>query len=301
MWFGLTASLLTWSSCTSVPTGDLQATYTVQITRARGLATQRALTLKGTSDVYARQAEATGLALDAISTQEFVLNRGTQIAADLQATAAANALKNQLTTALSWPVVLTDTFADEKKGWPSGEAADEYGTSRWSFINNKFVWEAQAIQGFIWWAVPNIPLTGDFYMAIDAKKISGPEDSAYGIISRLNQEINYYAFEITQTGDFGFFRHDSSGWTTLVPWASTTAIATDTTNTLAMLALGDRFFVLVNNSLLFNYSDAILQTGQNGLLISLTNQGDQATWEFSNFELRAPQGSVIEITPTPTP
>ena len=41
--------------------------------------------------------------------------------------------------------------------------------------------------------------------------------------------------------------------------------------------------------------------GTMGLAIQLYHAGDQAVFEFDNFEWRAPKGAVSSVTPTPTP
>ena len=286
-------------ACQPITKGNVAATHTAQAQQARQLATQIAFQLKETSAVRATHANATGQALDAMATTAAALNSATQSAIAIQSTAMVEELQRQMSAALSWPVVLTDTFTENANGWPSGEAADEYGISRWSFQEGKFVWEAEAKQGFVWWAVPNAPETTDFYLDLTAQQLEGPDDSAYGVILRLTDEVNYLALEINQDGYYGLFQHSREGWTTIIPWAYDSAIVGNQPNQISILALDDQFSIVLNSKFITNYSNEAFKHGQNGILVGLFKENDQARWEFSNFILRAPAGSLVEYTPTP--
>jgi hypothetical protein len=43
----------------------------------------------------------------------------------------------------------------------------------------------------------------------------------------------------------------------------------------------------------------VLAHGQAGLLIGLSNPGDQAAWEFDDFEVRVSPDALFSTTPTP--
>lgn len=282
-------------------TSELSATYTAQAEKARLLATKIASQLKATTDLRLTQVDATNSNLHAQATAEYATHNATKIAIDIQATEASQILKTQLATALTWPIILSDTFVNEANGWPSGEAADEFGISKWMFSNNQLIWEASAKESFIWWAVPNAPQTSDFYLKVAAQQTQGSEASAFGLIFRLLDEENYYIFEITPAGQYSLYQHGATGWSAILPWSTSSAILTNAPNDLSILAINNVFSFFVNSEFLASYANNALSQGQNGLFVSLFNPASQATWEFSDFELRAPTTSLLEITPTVLP
>ena len=127
----------------------------------------------------------------------------------------------------------------------------------------------------------------NFYLAVDARQVSGPDDGEYGIVFRQGGDSDYYVFEINNQGQFAVYLHQSDTWEALVSWNDSPAILPGETNRLEALAQGSQFLFYINDQLVMNLDDARLENGDAGLLIGLTNPKDKGTWEFDNFELRS--------------
>ena len=127
----------------------------------------------------------------------------------------------------------------------------------------------------------------DFYLAADARQVSGPDDGEYGLVFRQAGDSDYYIFEINNQGQFAVYLHQSDNWEALLSWNGSPAILAGGTNRLVALALGSQFLFYINDQFVTNLDDARLENGKVGLLIGLTNPKDKGTWEFDNFELRS--------------
>jgi hypothetical protein len=206
----------------------------------------------------------------------------------IQATATAQSLQNALQSARQWPVIISDTFDANLHGWPSGQDSDPALASIiWSIADGRFQWQAEAVDSFVWWGTPDMNNVSNFYLAVDARQVSGPDDGEYGIVFRQSGDSDYYVFEINNQGQFAVYLHQSDTWEALVDWNDSPAILPGGTNRLETLAQGSQFLFYINNQLVMNLDEARLANGDAGLLIGLTNPKDKGTWEFDNFELRS--------------
>jgi hypothetical protein len=262
-WFALILVFVTgWagSGCGSVVGGGKAATVTAQAARIVNLATQ-----------MGRSAQAT-------------LVEGKQ-----HATATARAKQNFLFQARTWNPFLTDNFSEVSDLWETGSDEDpELASIEWKIQNGVYRWQANAISPFVWWVAPETGPLGDFYLSVKARQLDNPEVGEYGLVFRQADEESYYLFEISEYGNYALFIHTIDGWETLLDWTQHSAISIGNTNRLAILGSGSDFIFFVNEIAVAEYSDDRLPTGEVGLLIGLSNDGDQATWEFDDFELRVP-------------
>jgi hypothetical protein len=206
----------------------------------------------------------------------------------IQATATAQSLQNALQSARQWPVIISDIFDANLHGWPSGQDSDPALASvSWSMADGKYHWQAEAVDSFVWWGTPDMNSVSNFYLAVDARQVSGPDDGEYGIVFRQGGDSDYYVFEINNQGQFAVYLHQSDTWEAMVSWNVSPAIHPGATNRLETLAQGSQFLFYINNQLVMILDDTRLENGNAGLLIGLTNPKDKGTWEFDNFELRS--------------
>jgi hypothetical protein len=100
----------------------------------------------------------------------------------------------------------------------------------------------------------------------------------YGLMFRVLDPSNYYAFVIECDGQYRFLRYVSGAATPIVDWTATPAIerGAQSINTLAVTARGDTFEFSVNGTLLSTASDGIFASGRFGLLV-----GANATKDFT--------------------
>jgi hypothetical protein len=223
----------------------------------------------------------------ALATHVAVNLQTTLTAETVQATATAQALQMTLQAARQWPIVISDVFDANQYGWPSGSDSDPtLAAINWSIADGKYHWQAEAIDGFVWWVTPDMQDVSDFYLATDVLQLSGPEEGEFGLIFRQGGESNYYVFEINNKAQFAIYLHQPDDWESLLNWSDSTAIRTGETNRLAVLAQGSQLLFYINDQLVANLNDPRLGSGKVGLLIGLSTPKDKGAWDFDNFELR---------------
>jgi hypothetical protein len=258
----LTASLLV--ACGQAPTATMSpAGATSQAQQARLLATQMAQGLQATLQ-YQEQA----------------------------ATATAEAIQSLLAGKDQWQTLLYETFDNNLNDWPTGED-QEASLARilWTLDQGHYRWQAQAIQGFVWWAYPEMEEADDFYLAADVQQVEGPPTGEVGLIFRLNELDEYYLYEIDAQGNFAVFIRQQDGWETLYDWSESRAILPESPNRLAVAAQGSQLYFFINEQFVGSLIDNHLPSGKAGVLVGLSNEGDRGVWQFDNFELRRLPGS----------
>lgn len=239
-------------------------------------------------------ATARALRNEQMATRQASSLKATLSAEELQATTAAQSLANLLTASQSWPIILSDTFDDNANDWPTGEEESDLSMVNIQ-LDARYRWKVTAKDHFIYWARPDGPVVSDFSLSVDGQQLSGAADGQFGLLLREVDSDNYYLFRISNDGYYAFHRSTPEGWETIVEWTSTEAIRPNQVNHLSAIAQGARFIFFVNEQLIGEADDDHLSEGQCGVVIGLFNPEDEATFEFDNFELRAP------LIPTETP
>jgi hypothetical protein len=126
----------------------------------------------------------------------------------------------------------------------------------------------------------------DFYLTVEARRVSGSEDGRYGLVFR-SVDGHCYLFEIV---DYQYFRLRlwyEDEWTLLSDWTGTSAIRPGQVNRLTVIAKGTHFTFYVNDQHVGETDDGRLSSGRVGVAIALKADG-AAVFEFDNFEVRAP-------------
>jgi hypothetical protein len=212
------------------------------------------------------------------------LEAGTRLA-----TATAQARQSSLSTAKGWLPVLSDSFSSDMDVWAVGEESDDsLGSVQWSIDGGKYRWQAQAISGFVWWVVPEGEPVSDFYLTVDAQQTGDADVGEYGVVFRQDENEQYYLFEISDLGLYALFMYTLNGWETLIDWTTHDAISPGEVNQLEVLALGTQFALYINDEYVDGYVDDRLPSGRTGLLVGLSNAGEESSWIFDDFEVRAP-------------
>lgn len=255
----LVAVLIGISSCGSSSSGFNNATATAQAERAIHLATKMAVEVQSTQSALTMQNQAT-----------------------------AQAVQATIEAAPKWPVIFSDSFEDNHNDWPDGEELGSLANITWGIADGKYQWKAQAKEAFVWWAYPDIIDVSNFYLTVNVKQVSGPEDGEYGVIFRLTGDTDFYLFEIDQLGQFGVFIRLEDAWVTLQDWRESDAIHLGDVNRLTVIAVGSQFSFYINDQPVAELFDERLVNGKTGTIIGLSNADDEAVWEFDNFELRSP-------------
>lgn len=164
---------------------------------------------------------------------------------------------------------------------------DEAGST--AIVNEQLVITI-ASPNTIQYATLNDKVFSDFDLEVDVAQHSGPPDSSYGVIFRMQDGQQFYRFDITGSGLFMVERRDSDGtWTRLVPdWTSTSAInqGMNVPNRLKVLAVGSILAFYVNDVLLVQVDDPAY-TGGAVALDAGTFGGGNLQVSFDNLKITA--------------
>lgn len=250
-----------------------------------------------------QQATATARAAQARqATFQAVHARATAAAQAVQATATAQAVPSAVDASSRWPLVLLDTFDTNVNNWPMGSASTETAIMTETFVNGKYRWDMQALQGFHSGAHLKNVSVSDFYLVVETQKINGSNDSHCGVEFRIADTNNKYYFGIYKDQYFTFFLLREGQWTVLIGLTPTTALRTGEVNRIAVIAEGSHFGFFINDQFVAEVDNDQLDSGSVGLAIELSQAGAKAVFEFDNFELHAPSSPTpAEATPTPVP
>ena len=117
-----------------------------------------------------------------------------------------------------------------------------------------------------------------------------------GLVFRSDGESSYYTYMINNLGSYSVALHSPSGWKTLLEWRPSNDILVGQSNRLSVIAEGDRFLLFINDRYQAGLQDSSLESGEAGLIVGLSYDGDEAAWVFDNYELRAPEGDQTEAS-----
>ena len=205
-----------------------------------------------------------------------------------------------LAVARAWPPVFTDDFTANTLGWYLGNISDTHEISNRLITNGKFRWEEKAVQDNIAGlnTIAAGPIT-NFYLTMEASRTSGNGDSGfeYGLMIRVEDKDNYYAYLIYDDDCWRFYRIYDGEYSFLEGdcWAG---IQDGAVNRLAIIAEGSHFIFFINDQYVGEADDDLVSGERVGIRVILHQAGDEAVFEFDNFELRSLDATIGEVTPT---
>lgn len=100
----------------------------------------------------------------------------------------------------SGTVLFSDTFSSPESGW-----------NTWYQNGSYVIYQADGLRFYVdkpnldFYSKPGYEFT-DVRIEVEAIKVDGPDDNSYGIICRMQDEKNYYAFVISSDGYAGIIR-----------------------------------------------------------------------------------------------
>jgi hypothetical protein len=135
------------------------------------------------------------------------------------------------------------------------------------------------------------PLPGytDARIEVDAARIGGPDNNAFGIVCRVQDHENYYRFEIRSTGQYSIAERVGGVRTYIVPPGPTsTAIRTGgATNHIRADCVENRLSLYANGQLLLEVTDNTHSFGGHGIWAG-TPELAGTDIVFTNFTVYAP-------------
>lgn len=133
----------------------------------------------------------------------------------------------------------------------------------------------------------------DFALEVDVVQRTGPPESSFGTIFRIQDNQEFYRFDITGNGLFIIERHNGDGtWTRLIAdWTPSPALnqGLNVTNRLKVLAVGSSLAFYANDVLLIQLNDTTLSGGQIGFDAGTFGGGNlQVTFDNLDIAIDSP-------------
>lgn len=187
----------------------------------------------------------------------------------------------------NWEIVMSDTFDTNDNDWLTESSDDEYSATTYEVVDGKYRWETTAHQSFIGWVRSDFEPITDFYVNVEIKQVDGLDTADYGILFREDEDSNFYYFAVSELRSYALYIY-FEGWATLIDWTETDLIIPDESNRITIIGEGPRFTFFINDQFLAEFTNDQIPEGTVALAVELSEEGDQAVFEFDNFELRAP-------------
>ncbi len=185
-----------------------------------------------------------------------------------------------------WTLAFGDDFNDNAHEWVVGSYENDWGMVTRVITDGLYTWNITAARSVGRWCTPEIAPLSNFYLTVDAQRVSGPLDASYGVVLRHNAG-NYYLFSIRDDGFFNLNLWYNFAWRAVIDWTGTLAIRPGEVNHLAVLAEGTHFTLNINGVTVAEAEDAQLAEGEMGLSVLFITPGN-ATFTFDRFEVSTP-------------
>ncbi len=266
---------------TPVPTPSaIQVTATA---RAATQATQQA----------DRDAQSTATSQNATATAEAqaTMKAIQQITATAQAQAMAQSI---LATQAPWRPLFVESFADNRRGWPTGIKQDESILVTSVITNGKYLCTVNPKHGNSYWNM--LPTSGkaltDFSAAVSLRFIRGSDDSssagsyAYGLVFRhVNDDYGFFGLQ--NNGKFRMLVVYHTGIYQDITQSAPAIRQSGQANRIAVRAIGSNFIFLINDQVVWQLTED-MAPGEIGLGVDVRSKQDEAQVEFTDLQVHAP-------------
>ncbi len=146
--------------------------------------------------------------------------------------------------------------------------------------------------GQIWWSNPGKDFD-DLIITVEARQADGPDDNAYGLICRYQNEENFYLFLISGDGYYAIGKYQSGSpeveyLTENQQFQPSDAINQgNATNRIEASCIGNELSLSVNGLSLLTVTDPTFVTGDIGVAASTLQPGTSLI-EFDSIRARLP-------------
>lgn len=193
--------------------------------------------------------------------------------------------------AVQWKTLLFDNFATNDNNWLVGNHTSEHFTPLNQTIEDgRYRWEAEVGKASsistCWLGAYRV---SDFHLTVNTKHILGSKTgSSWGVVFRVQDNLNYYYFHMTDSRFFAVSVANDGQWLHLVDWTRTDAIKPNGVNQLEVIAREEHFIFLINGQIVSEINDDHYSQGVIGIAIEGYVQGEKIVFDFLDFTLRAP-------------
>ena len=193
-----------------------------------------------------------------------------------------------LEEAQDWELEFLDTFDTDDDFWWTGTEIDESANREATIKDGVYQHTVTAKKRFFSWLTPDIQPVSDFYLSVEVDKKTGPDTGTYGIVFR-EMESNFFYFKLNELGIFLIQIKYAGEWEILESGFYFPQGNGAEPIKIIVIAKGSDFYFFVNDEFVTHVEDDRLSEGYVGISYGLYEEGDQAVFEFDNFELRVPQ------------
>lgn len=185
-------------------------------------------------------------------------------------------------------VLFFDDFNGEQNcGWATYNRGGENVT-----IENAAMRITVSQRGQLWWTNPGRDFD-DVVIRAEARQVAGPNDNAYGLICRYQNEENFYVFLVSGDGYYAIGKYQSGNENVVYLTETGQFLQSEAinqgvaSNELRVACVGNQLSLDVNGVPLLTVTDPTFVTGDIGLAAS-TLQSETGVIEFDNVQVTLP-------------
>jgi hypothetical protein len=284
----------TWTLDASVYVNDGS---TVTLRAPTPVPTPSAAQLEATARAVARATEQAGRDASATATRQSATataeSKATaQVATQATATAQAQALARSIqATQAPWPPRWAESFADNRRGWPTSVTQDEFIYVTTAITNGSYLLTVSPRQGNSYSNMlpTNGPALSDFSAAVNLRLVRGSDDGsyAYGLVFRhVNDDYGFFGLQ--SNGKFRLLVVFHTGiYQDITQSAAAIQTLPGQANRIAVQAVGSDFLFLINDQAAWQMTED-MAPGEIGVGVDVRSKQGEAQVEFSDLQVRAP-------------
>jgi pectate lyase len=198
---------------------------------------------------------------------------------------ATSAPAQQTTPTLS--LLFHDDFSDPQSGW--GTNSDQNGTANYAREGYEIHITTTSLY---MWANPGKGFQNDVRIEVDATKVGGPDDNAFGVLCRYQDSDNFYKLYITSDGYAGILKEQKSSPTVISSADGKLQPVKginqgNLTNHVRADCIGTTLTLYANGTQVATASDSTFQGGDVGLVAAAYDTAGTDIL-FKNFYVYAP-------------
>lgn len=191
-------------------------------------------------------------------------------------------------TAQPWQIHYTDSFVNNKWGWPElqNDSSGGCGTEAIAIENFSLVWKIDVTDGCVWWQYPSFTQMKDFDYSLDVEQMTGSSNGDMGLIYSAAGDYSYsLLFRVDPFNQTFVVDSLQTDWKTIIDWKYSSAIHSSGVNRLRMVAKDNEFTFYVNDVEVGSTFDSTITSGVIGITLGTYNTGDSLSVSFDNLDL----------------
>ncbi len=181
----------------------------------------------------------------------------------------------------SGEVLFSDDFSDPNSGWATGEASSGSGF----YQDGRFRLRVDKPSAWLWSTAGQD--FADSIIVVDVRVEAATGEGDVGVICRYQDGDNFYAFEVSEDGYYAIWKMENGQESYLVDWTQSPDVPQEDHFTLGVGCVGNKLFLVVNDTVLARVEDDTFTSGDVGLIAGTFETGGLEV-SFDDFEVSAP-------------